>query len=116
MEVPGLGTFYASYDNASFDAEFGIFYPSKIRINYISKCGDSSLILKESLRRRLKIKDFEAEEMIENFVANVGQKLNSSNYCRLEGIGYLISNNGELTLKDTFWKRNKYPTLTPMHI
>lgn len=116
MEVPGLGTFFASYDNATFDTEFGIFYPSRIRINYTAKdCGDS-FTLKESLRRRLKLKDAEAEEIIRDFVMNVGNQLKKNHYCRLDGIGYLIFNKGSLSLKDTFWRRHKYPNLSPMQL
>ena len=105
MEVPGLGTFQTLYENASFDTNFGVFYPSRRRINYNSKYSEHSHALEDSLVRKLKIKEWEAKELIETFVSKVGEKLEKNNFCRLEGIGYLINNRGDLTLKDTFWKK-----------
>lgn len=114
MTVPGFGAFSACYEKASFDPEDGIFYPSRIRIIFDSQKQDESFILLESLKRKLKIKEREAEEMIDNFVLDIRKKLSRNHYCRLEGIGYLIDNKGSFMLKDTFWKRNKYPSLSPL--
>ena len=114
VTVPGFGAFSACYEPASFDAEDGIFYPSRIRIIFDTVKKEESFVLLNSLKRKLQINEREAEEMINNFVVDVRKKLSKTHYCRLEGIGYLIDNKGSYMLKDTFWKRNKYPSLSTL--
>ena len=115
VTVPGLGTFHTSYERAFFDAAEGVFYPGKIRIVFNPKWGEDNFLLETSLKRQLKIRDTEAEKMIDDFVSNIRVMLNKNQYCRLDGIGYLMKDsNNSLCLKDTFWKRHRYPTLSPM--
>ena len=116
INVPGLGTFSAAYEKASFDAEYGYFYPARIRINYDSQSSVNDFVLCDSLKRKLKIKEEEAQIMIKEFAARIILDLKKHHYCKLEGIGYLILNNGYITLKDTFWKRNKYAIMSSIAI
>ena len=114
--VPGLGTFKATYEKAYFDSGLNIFYPSRIRIDFFEKEFNASFSLVDSLARKLKIDTSEALAIIKEFVDTLKKKLASTKYYRLDGIGYLIDNNGSLLLKDTFRKRNKYPVLSPMRV
>ena len=116
VEVPGLGCFQASYENAIYDSADGLFYPSKIRIGFVAKAGASAAQLIESLKRRLNIDTKEAERLINNFVTSVIYQLKKQHFCRLEGIGYLINYKDSLILKDTFWKNHKMPSLTSLAI
>lgn len=117
MTVARLGTFTARYERAWFDSAEGVFYPSKIRILFSQKEIEDNGLLHESLKRKLKLKDNEAFLEIEKFVKIVKGNLKKNHYCRLEGIGYLINqDNNTLTLKDTFWKRYKYQSVSPMAI
>lgn len=114
VEVARLGCFYASYVHAHYDGDYGIFYPSRIKIKFKSSLNKNSNLLVDSLTRQLKIKEKEALKLIDNFVDSVSLKLKKNHYCKLEGIGYLIENKEAIVLKDTFWKCNKYPSPTPM--
>lgn len=116
VRVPGLGTFSASYEKASFDSEYRIFYPSRIKIEFCSKESHNSKLLLDSLVRKLNIEELEANSLIKDFVKEVKLKLQNNNYCKLEDIGYLIDNKGNLILKDTFWKRNKFRALSSIAI
>ena len=111
MTLPEFGTFSAFYERASFDPEEGVFYPSRIRIILNSHEDNQSSLLRDSLKRKLKIKEYEAQRLIDKFVEETSQKLNKTRYCKLEGIGYLINYGGKIILKDTFWKHNKYLSL-----
>ena len=112
VSIQGLGTFSACYESAFFDPDDGIFYPSRIKINYEPQKEDNSYILLSSLKRKLKIKETEAEGLIDKFVDDIRKKIEKNHYCRLEGIGYLIDQKGSLTLKDTFWKKTKFSSLS----
>ena len=108
--VPNLGSFSAHYERAYFDPYQNLFLPSRIRINFNSE-NLSGFSLVESLQRKLKISHKEAEEAVNIFVIKLKTQLKRHHYCRLEGIGYLIDNNGLLSFKDTFWKRLRYSAL-----
>lgn len=114
--VPGLGSFSASYTKANFDSDFGVFYPSGIRISYNHDQQDSSLILMDSLKRKFKIKENEAKKLVNDFVVSVNKILQKNHYCRLEGIGYLFYKNGDIYFKDTFWKKNRLPFLSSISV
>ena len=113
VNVPGLGTFEASYEKANFDLQEGVFYPSYIRVSFSGKPAEDYCLLESSLKRKFNLSDLESSQSINVFVQKIKDALFKKNYCRLEGIGYLIKNNqGEIILKDTFW--NRYKSLTPM--
>lgn len=108
MDIPGLGSFRANYESACFDSEIGVFYPAKMRIVFSQKYSLRFNGLASSLQRKLKIKESEAMELIDEFVENTLRTLSRHNYCRLEGIGYLIKDKKEgIIFKDLFWKHNK---------
>ncbi|MCH5225980.1 MAG: hypothetical protein J1D77_08250 [Muribaculaceae bacterium] len=111
--VPGLGIFTASHAKAYYDPFDGVFYPTRIRVEFFPDiAGDSSLLLK-SLKRKLDIPDEEARSLVDEFVVKVRAKIKRNGYCRLEGIGYLMENDKRiLCLKDTFFKRSTYSTLS----
>ena len=117
VSVPGLGTFSASYERASFDADDGIFYPSKIRIKFSNEQRDENSLLEYSLERRLNIREREAMNLIKNYVEKVQSKISMHKYCRLDGIGYLMQDSyGNISLKDTFWKKQNYPSFTSIRL
>lgn len=117
VAVPGLGTFSASYERATFDPEDKIFYPSRIRINFSPKQNIENFRLESSLERQMNIKESEANRLIREYVIKIRNIISSRNYCRLEGIGYLISDpKGNLSLKDTFWRRHRFPAIPSMCI
>lgn len=105
VSVEGLGSFRAFRQSASYDSEAGVFYPSHLRIQFSAK-EDSDTLLAASLSRKLKVKINEAQDMIHYFVSEIHSRISRQHYCRLEGIGYLINNNGKLILKDMFWKNH----------
>lgn len=113
VTVPGFGSFSASHEKANFDSFDGTFYPSRIRIRF-SKCEDENNdLLQVSLSRKLKITSSEASLIISQFISKIQSKLKKSGYCRLEGIGYLITkSNGTLVLQDTFWRRTRPSSLS----
>lgn len=116
VAVPGLGTFSTSYEKAHFDDSEGYFYPSHIRINFSQAVQENMILLNESLQRRFKIQEEEVQTLINRFVSLINFRLQKNNYCRLEGIGYLLINNkGKICLKDTFWKNQKN-SLTPISV
>ena len=108
VSVPGLGTFSATYEAAQFYPENCSFYPSKIRIIYNPDCSESPNLLIDSLKRKLKIHNEDAKEMISNYVSLIEKDIRLKHYSRLEGIGYLIEKDGGIKLHDSFWKHNKY--------
>ncbi|MCH5228735.1 MAG: hypothetical protein J1F12_01915 [Muribaculaceae bacterium] len=117
VTVPGLGTFYTNYQRAAFDPEEGIFYPAGIRIKFKDVTSGNLNLLSESLVRKLRIDPKRADILIKKFVSLVNSALIRKKYCRLEGIGYLIKMpDKNITLKDTFWKSHKYPSLEPMRV
>lgn len=74
-------------------------------------------VLSDSLRRKLRLKESEVTQLIDQYVSGVKNRLYKNRYCRLDGIGYLMFDNNEsLTFKDTFWKRNQFPALTDLSI
>ncbi|MCH5227917.1 MAG: hypothetical protein J1F16_08930 [Muribaculaceae bacterium] len=116
VSIPGLGTLSASYIPAQFNCDEGIFYPSRMSVRFSTKEHGGHL-LEKSLSRRLKITEPEAVRMIENYVASAYRNLQHKGYCRFEGIGYLMCDNeGNLFIKDTFWKFRKFRALSPMNI
>lgn len=115
--VPGLGTFSACYERATFDTTDKLFYPSRIRINFTSNYTHSDFILENSIKRKLKISRLEAERLLKDFVSLINLKIEKNQYIRLDGIGYLLKNDtGDIYLKDTFWERNKYPGFLAMRV
>ena len=117
VAVPGLGTFRAEYEKAYFDMQDGVFYPSKIRIKFSSKQRLGNSLLEESLQRRLNISEKDAIRLIKEYVRKVQDKISVHKYCRLDGIGYLITDNmGNIGFKDTFWKRRNYPSLISIRV
>ena len=70
-------------------------------------------MLKESLTRQMKIKDQEAGMMIDEYVKEIIFRLKKNHYCRLEGIGYLMTKGeDQIILKDTFWKKCKIASVS----
>lgn len=107
VSVPGLGTFCALSERASFDSLDGIFYPSRIRIIYSPEEEKGNSLLLDSLLRKNKKDSAKIEKMIHNFSENILKKLKQNKYCRLKGIGYLLNKNGNIILQDTFWRRQR---------
>ena len=116
VNVPGLGHFSASYERAAFDPEFGVFYPSRIRIIFENDHVQGDRLLVDSIKRQMNINLETAEKLIGEFVDAIKKKLKRNRYCRLEGIGYLITQHGKTVLKDTFWKGNKYPSINSLQV
>lgn len=114
VTVPGLGLFSTRYEKASFDPADGVFYPAHIRVIFLpDKREDTSLLL--SLTRKLKISEEEAEAIINKYKERVLEIIEKNRYCRIDGIGYLMTDyKGNLTLKDTFWKKHKFQILSSM--
>ena len=109
--MSGLVSFSLSHDNASFDSIDNVFYPSRKRIFFSQKeLGDT--LLQDSIRRQMKIKEAEAESMIEDFVKGVKKALLKNKYCKIEGLGYLMNpSEHKIYFKDTFWKKCKSPNI-----
>lgn len=101
--MPGLGTFSSSMDRASFNPEELVFYPSRVRIKF-SEEEKSDNLLKESLSRQLNISSKESLQCINEFVNKTRSSLKHSNYCKLEGLGYLMNDSeNRIVLKDILW-------------
>lgn len=112
----GLGSFSASYQGAFFDSDYGVFYPSKLKIEFESSGEINSNLLRESLKRKFNLKGSEAEKLIIEFVKSINSKLRQNHYCRLEGIGYLIEHRGKICLKDTAWKERQLNIISPLQV
>ena len=113
VEVPGLGTFNAFYERASFDADDEVFYPSRLRILFNTEQNSGVNLLESSLERQLNLKGDDAGNLISEYVDKIKSKIERNHYCRLEGIGYLMSDKlGNLSFKDTFWKRYNHSALS----
>lgn len=110
--MPGLGTFEAFYQSASFDSTYGVFYPAKVRVSFSGSKVEDPETLISSIARRLKIKNKEAEILVEEFVDNIKTNLKRRQYYKLEGLGYLMFDSSKnLSFKDTFWKRTQISQL-----
>ena len=115
--VPGLGTFSASYERASFDIAEKLFYPSRIKINFTSQTKERDYMLEGSIKRKLKISDLEAEKMLMDFVDLINNKIEIHNYIHLDGIGELLKDEtGRIYLKDTFGVNKNYNLFSAVNI
>lgn len=97
VSVTGLGTFKKVRLAGTFDKSSNQFYPPSYQLSFIAgETSDSSLIQYISIKKNLS--NSSAVELINKFVSNKLELLNSSDSVEILHLGVLHKKNGKLTL------------------